>query len=223
MRDKHIFCNIQPLLIPFSDTLYVFSISNTLHNIELKVAMVSFQVCCVYTLLVMSLTVYEQVDVCARYMNIRLVLFSMYWHIYYLNNLIYALRIRQYREAYMELLCSLIPKWFHKPKTEQPWVLKRNIRIYHEILQSQRAEVEATNKNPKSSPQRRNSLPKEIPKLILVTTTWESKVPYPAYQRRRSSSLPTINTKTVQLLSSGFYSLKPDEGMERVASFHSFA
>ena len=67
----------------------------------------SFYVCLMYLVCVVSLGIVRLVDICKQYGEMRLLVFSVYWQMYYLNNFMYILRIRVYRDACMALYRKL--------------------------------------------------------------------------------------------------------------------
>ena len=66
----------------------------------------SFAVCGMYLMCTGTLNVVGVLyllDLCGQYHEIRIVSMVIYWQIFYLNNFMYMLRIKVYRDAYIKI------------------------------------------------------------------------------------------------------------------------
>jgi len=59
----------------------------------------SFLVCCIFAVCLLPITTFNAVDICFR-PEVRILLSCLYIQIFYINNLVYMLRHRSYRDAY---------------------------------------------------------------------------------------------------------------------------
>ena len=87
-----------------------FSISEGLNMKEVRIALASFQICFLYVVIIGAVIFFQQFDIRNEYKEVFLVLHCFYWQLYYINNLIYAIRVRAYRHAYIRLLTRCLPE-----------------------------------------------------------------------------------------------------------------